>query len=522
MALDWDWTECMWMAGDLDAAVRADLLAWRSERTPDRLAVIDVDTGNRWTYAAWNAVVDDLALTLQEAGVESGDRVASLLDTRPVAAALPFATIRIGATLAPLNVQLDDESLTTQLDRLDPAVLVCESDTESIASDLFDGEIRSVDASSVPGVTTVDPSLDVSGGHETPAVPRDESVGVDATALVVFTSGTTGQPKGVRLTIQNLVSSAVASAYRLGVTPEDRWLSPLSTYHVGGIAPFVRATLSGTAVAFQREFDAERTADALSTNAITGVSLVPTMLSRLFDVDWRPDPALRFVLLGGGPAPEALLERCLDHDVPVCPTYGTTETSSQIATATPGDVRSSPGTVGRPLVGTEVSIQTDGEGSEPGTVGELVVAGPTVAPGYLDDAATAAAFGDGRFRTGDRGYYDEDGRLWIVGRADDVIVTGGENVQPAVVVDALVAHPSVDDAAVVGVPDEEWGERVVALVVLEEGGTDTANPISEELRSFCRDRLPRFAIPKAIEGTEELPRTPSGTVDRSAVRDHFR
>nr|WP_276250726.1 AMP-binding protein [Halomicroarcula sp. SHR3] len=203
-------------------------------------------------------------------------------------------------------------------------------------------------------------------------------------------------------------------------------------------------------------------------------------------------------------------ERCLARDIPVCPTYGMTEAASQIATALPATAGQSRDTVGQSLVNTTVTVLVDGEPADPGDRGELVVSGPTVTPGYLDDRATDDAFGEFGFHTGDRGYRDEDGRLWVVGRVDDRIVTGGENVDAAAVASTIRDCPGVEDAAVVGQPDEEWGQRVAALVVGDVG--------DDAVLAHCRSDLATYEVPKTVRVVDSLPRTPSGTVDRDAVQ----
>jgi O-succinylbenzoic acid--CoA ligase len=242
------------------------------------------------------------------------------------------------------------------------------------------------------------------------------------------------------------------------------------------------------------------------------------MLARLLDDGWSPPDHLRFVLLGGAPAPPELVDRCEERDVPVHPTYGMTETASQIATASPGQAFAHEGTVGQPLLFTEVTV-VDPETHEPvheGESGELVVDGPTVTPGYLDDQQTAAAFGERGLRTGDVGYRDAHGRLWVQNRLDDRIVSGGENVDPGEVRAALRASDRIDDAAVVGLSDPEWGERVAALVVPGDDSL-TANMVERH----CRERLAGFKLPRTIAFADELPRTASGTVDRGAVRERL-
>lgn len=499
-----------------------DLLSHRVAATPDRTAVVDAASGESTTYRALDERVERFVPTLEAHTDPHESRMALLLDTRVAFAELVFAAMRRGVSIVPLNVRLTPGELGPQLARTDPDLLVCERDTESTALDALAAareESHDLDLSvlSVDAPTSEDSPVERFRRAETAtAVPT--SLSRDAEQVVMFTSGTTGQPKGVRLTVGNLVASATASALRLGVSPGDRWLCCLPMYHMGGLAPVLRSTLYGTTLVVQPEFDADETAAVIDEQSITGVSLVPTMLTRLLDTGWSPPDSLRTVLLGGAPASQPLLDRCQERGVPVHPTYGMTETASQIATATPDQAFAHEGTVGQPLLFTDVSVvDEDGQPCDPDEQGELVVDGPTVTPGYLDDGRTRAAFGERGLHTGDVGYRDADGRLWVLNRRDDRIVTGGENVDPGEVVAVLCEHPAVESAAVVGLPDAEWGERVAALVVPAAG----REPSTDELEAHCRERLAGFKIPRTIAVAEALPRTVSGTIDRDAVRDRF-
>jgi O-succinylbenzoic acid--CoA ligase len=485
---------------------RTDLLAHRRETTPDRTALIDAETGDSWTFRELDTAVDRVAGGLDRVGVGPDTRVGTLLGTRPATVRLVHAVQRLDGVLVPLHARQPASELRDPAERADVDLVVCEASTAEQGAEL---------SSAVGDVVTVD---EVDGLHQLPAsngaFTDDGDWDDDDLAVVLFTSGTTGRPKGVRLTRGNLRASAEASAYRLGVDPGDRWLCCLPMYHMGGLAPVFRTALYGTTLVLQREFDAEATAEVIDRRGITGVSLVPTMLTRLLDAGWHPPEHLDTVLLGGAPATPDLLERALERGVPVYPTYGTTETASQIATARPEQVRADPETVGQPLVNTTVEIVDDGGTVPAGETGEVVVSGPTVAAGYLDEDRSSEAFGPDGFHTGDLGVRGPEGRLRVVGRVDDLIVTGGENVAPATVESALRVHQGVEDVAVVGIEDAEWGERVAALVV---GETDAA-----DLDAHCRERLAGYQCPKQYGFAGELPRTASGTVDRRAVRERLR
>jgi O-succinylbenzoic acid--CoA ligase len=302
-------------------------------------------------------------------------------------------------------------------------------------------------------------------------------------ATVMFTSGTTSAPKPVYLTSRNWEANAVGSALALGLDQNERWLCVMPLAHVGGLSILMRSTLYATTVVLHDRFDTEAVLSELMdpARATTLVSLVPTMLARLLDAGLERPPTLRWALVGGGPILQSLLKRAESARVPVAPTYGMTEGCSQIAT------------FGIPLHGVELRINDDAE---------IVVRGPNFAPNTLNH--------EGWLYTGDLGDLDQHGRLRIIGRKADTIVSGGENIAPAQVEAVLLEHPAVADAGVFGRPDEEWGERVVATVVLRAG--QRARPA--ELQAFVADRLAPFKVPKEIGFSDELPRTVSGKLLR--------
>jgi O-succinylbenzoic acid--CoA ligase len=489
-----------------------DPLTYRADVGADATALIDADADDRWSVADLDAAVEHTAGRFAALGVRPGDRLGVVLPARPATVRVTHAAIRLGATVVPFGPRLTAAELVTRLRRADVTTLVCDDSTAASAAAAADE--TGVPVVSIGAGTEGVAALDA----RTPdaVVPHDWSL--DSTVVVPFTSGTTGDPKGVRLTLGNLLASAVASAFRLGLDRAETWHLALPPHHVGGFTPLFRLPLYGMTVVLRSSFDATAVADDFERYDVTATSLVPTALSRVLDATAGSlGSSLRAVLLGGAPARESLLERCAERDVPVFPTYGMTETASQIATATPEEAQAHPGTVGRPLFWTTVSVRdADGDERPPGEVGELVVSGPTVTPGYLVDRG-ADAFEAHGLRTGDVGYRDGDGRLWVIGRVDDVVVTGGENVAPAEVADRLRAHPDVADAAVVGLPDEEWGERVAALVVPREGAALSA----EALDDHCRAELAGFKVPRTIRFADAVPRTDSGTVRRDAVRERL-
>jgi O-succinylbenzoic acid--CoA ligase len=306
-------------------------------------------------------------------------------------------------------------------------------------------------------------------------------------ATVMYTSGTTAGPKPVELSCANWLANAVGSALALGLDPDERWLCPMPLAHVGGLSIAIRSAIYATTVLLHDRFDTDTVLAALmdASERVTLVSLVPTMLSRLLDAGLHDPPTLRRALLGGGPIPASLLARARVAGVDVAPSYGMTEACSQIATD------------GWALFGVQVEIAADGE---------VLVRGDSVAGSALAD--------DGWLHTGDLGALDASGRLEIHGRKADTIVSGGENVAPAAVEAALLEHPGVLDAAAFGRADTEWGEAVIAQVVLDDGAA--VDPGA--LRAHCASKLAPFQVPKQIELVDSLPRGVTGKLLRRELR----
>jgi O-succinylbenzoic acid--CoA ligase len=329
---------------------------------------------------------------------------------------------------------------------------------------------------------------------------------LDRVQSILYTSGTTGRSKAAQLTGAAHLASARSTAQLLDLDERTRWLCCLPLFHVGGLAILHRCALVGGAVLLHERFDAAAAAAALWREGATHASLVATTLQRTLDAsaDLSAPPSLRAVLVGGGPAPAPLLERARRAGLRVLHTYGLTEASSHVTCEPPGEADGA--TAGPAVPLTEVRVAR----------GEIEVRGPTLFSGYLgDEPATGAALRDGWLRTGDLGALDERGRLVVHARRSDLILSGGENVYPAEIEAALLAHPAVVEAAVVGRPDAEWGQSVAAAVALRA-------PCSEaELAHFLRARLAPFKQPRAWLVLQALPRNAAGKVDRAALLSHF-
>lgn len=349
----------------------------------------------------------------------------------------------------------------------------------------------------VPGpgrqLVVIDPRLPASERRR--RVEAAAAAATAAAATVVFTSGSTGPARAVRLTEANWGAAVEASAVHLEHRPDDVWLAVMPMHHVGGLAILYRSAYVGARVRWMpRAGTAEVVAGLRS--GVTIASLVPTVLRRVLDGDTGPFPGLRAVLVGGGPIPPGLIEQAHARGIPALPTYGMTETCAQVATLRPG---SPPRGAAHPLPGIEVRIADDGR---------IQVRGPQVSPGYAgeDDRAPREWF-----TTSDLGRLEPDGALRVLGRADDVILTGGENVTPGEVEAVLVQHPAVRAAAVIGLPDPEWGQRVVAAY---EG--DRVEPA--ELLEWLRPRLAPHQVPRRLLRLDAIPLSGGGKPDRERLR----
>jgi len=446
-----------------------DWLRQRAASTPSRIGLVADD--QRWSFAELNARVDGAVHQLQARGVAAGRRVGIRAANSAGFVVAVHALMRLGCVLVPINTRLTESEVAWQVDDAELALVLDDADLAELAA---------------------------SG----PGEPMRREFDMDAWHSIVYTSGTTGRPKGAILTYGNHWFSAVGSALNLGLLPDDTWLACLPLFHVGGLSILLRSVICGMTAVVQPRFEAAEVNRAIDEHRVSIVSVVSTMLDRMLaERAGRAYPSsLRCVLLGGGPAPRPLLERAADVGVPVVQTYGLTETASQLTTLAPEDAMRKLGSAGKPLMGAQVRIAADGE---------IWVRAPSVSPVYLRHAPHGEWL-----NTGDLGELDGDGYLYVLDRRDDLIVSGGENVYPAEVEAALLAHPAVTDAGVIGVADAEWGHSVAAFLVLADG--ETATP--QVLDTFCRQRLAGYKVPRLWEIRAALPRNAAGKLLRRELR----
>jgi O-succinylbenzoic acid--CoA ligase len=425
-----------------------------------------------WSYARLHAAARFAASELSASGARPGERVAIALAPGLDFAQTLHACLLLGAVAVPVDLRLSD----TEREHIAAGCAVV------VSEPLGEG----------PGETHALHDLEgAPAGHD-----------LDATAVIIHTSGTTATPRPIELTYGNFLWSALGSAVALGLDPQERWLCALPLSHVGGLSILLRSSIYATTAIIHERFEVERVLHALREEQVTLVSLVATTLTRLLDAGLLEPPALRCALTGGGPVPAALIARATAAGIPVSLTYGLSESCSQVTTTPVAEIDGSHGqespSAGPPLFCTRVRIGADEE---------ILVQGPTIAPGALAQ--------DRWLHTGDLGSLDERGRLRVTGRKADTIVSGGENVAPVEVEAVLEAHPQVLEAAVLGRPDSQWGEAVTAIVIARPG----AQLKLEELRVHCATALAPYKVPKQfVLASEPLPRTRSGKLLRRELQ----
>ncbi|HKO57146.1 MAG TPA: AMP-binding protein [Thermoanaerobaculia bacterium] len=472
-----------------------DILRERARVTPDRLALVSVETGERLTYADLDARTDSAAAYLAARGIEEGDRFGLLAHNCIEFIALFFAADRVGAIVVPLSTRATEHEL------------------RGIAADcgmkmLFAGPEFTVDL----GVAR-HPLPAGSAGEK-----HDHVADEEAPYCLLYTSGTTGKPKGVIIPKRQLYWNGYNTALNWDLRADD--VSPIFTplYHAGGLAAFlIPIFCAGGTMILHRAFNASEVWRTIQEERCTVILGVPTIWKMLMDA---PEFAaadlshVRWLISGGAPLPAYIIEAHQRRGVPMKQGFGMTEVGVNCFTMTVEESYRKAGSIGRPMLFTEVRV-VDADGAEVplGEVGEMWIRGPHVSKGYWnDEEATRAAYSpDGWFRTGDLARRDEEGFFYIAGRRKEMFISGGVNVYPAEIEAELVSHPLVADAAVVPVADATWGEVGIAFVV--------ARADREELEAYLGGRLSKYKLPKRYIFLDALPRTPYGKVEKHRLSD---
>ncbi|UBU15910.1 acyl-CoA synthetase [Nonomuraea gerenzanensis] len=468
--------------------------------TPDAVALSY--KGDHYTYRDLRDRVNRLASAL---GVRRGDRVAFLGANQPAMVETLFAAGLLGAVFVPLNTRLTGPELRYILEDADPALLVL-------------GEER--DGEGLPGrhLRAADyEALLASGSPE----PIDEPVSQDDVCLIMYTSGTTGRPKGAMLTHGNLTWNTVNLLVDVPLRHDEVALIAAPLFHIAAMGQaLIPTVLKGGRAVLEPAFDVARVFDLIEAERVTLIAGVPTMFqflagsSRWVEADLS---SLRHLLCGGAPVPEPLIQAYQERGLTFMQGYGMTETAPGALFLGADRVTSKAGTAGVPCFFSDVRlVAPDGSPAAPGQPGELYVQGPNVMPGYWrrPEASAEVLSADGWFRSGDIGVADEDGYVRISDRVKDMIISGGENIYPAEVESVLYEHTAVAECAVIGVPDERWGEVGKALIVLRPGAT--ASP--EELLKHLDGRLARYKVPKHVHFVAELPKNAAGKLLKAPLR----
>ncbi|HJV86977.1 MAG TPA: long-chain fatty acid--CoA ligase [Noviherbaspirillum sp.] len=500
----------------------AEWLRRRTERAPHRPALTCDDV--TWTYGEFWSHIERLSAVFAAHGVRRGDRVGYLGFDDPMFLVAEFAAARIGAIFVPLNFRLTGPELAFIIKDAGVHLLLTGQEHQGI----IDGVRPQLGCAhyfgvnkDAPGWPSVLPLME-----QATAIPSQVEVDPQDVAVVMYTSGTTGHPKGAMLTHLNFWAQNLNVMLLMDVASTDVTLNFAPLFHVGGMVCATLPTImAGGHVVLQRGFDASAVLRAIEQYKITFSFAVPAMLlfmSQHPDFEQADLRSLRLIAVGGAPMPEPLLRLYNGRNIPVHQGYGMTETTATITFLHPDRSGDKLGSCGTAAMLTEIRL-VDFSGkalNEANVKGEVCVRGSNVMKGYWNRPdATAASFDEeGWFRTGDVGYVDDEGFLFLCDRVKDMIITGGENVYPAEVESVIYDHPAVAECAIVGAPDEKWGERVVAVVALKPG----ASLNLDELRAFAESTLARYKLPRELRLVHALPRNPTGKVLKVRIREELK
>lgn len=483
----------------------------RAYISPERTAL--VGEKRRLTYREMAVEISKIANFIsQNYHVKKGDRVAILSGNNIEYFLVVFALAKLGCIAVPLNIRLSKHELEYQLNDSQASVLITDQQFAEMGKQL-------IESTAIKYLTTFEDLM----LNENDSIDDHEEVSGSTPLLIIYTSGTTGRPKGAVLTHENMYWNAVNNILSIDITSDDRILTILPLFHIGGLGLFALPTLfAGGTVVVPDRFDPEKSLNLIEEEKITVMMGVPT----IFDAIRKSEKfsktnfeSLRWFYSGGAPCPHELIHFYLERGIPLGQGYGMTETSPTVFMLLKEDYKNKIGSIGKPAPFIDIRIvDSAGRDVEDEEVGELIFKGPNVFKEYWNlPEATEKSFKDGWFYSGDLGKRDKDGFIYIAGRVKDMIISGGENIYPLEVEQVLTGHPAVDEAAVIGVADAKWGEIPKAVISVKAGAV-----LSEaEIINFCLTRLAKYKVPKSIELVSELPKNATGKIDKAALKAKY-
>ena len=501
-----------------------DWLKRHAERTPNKLALVDVHTRRHYDYEQFNERANRLASFLQtRLGIQKGNRISILAQNSSDYFEVLFGCGKMGAILNTLNWRLALPELDYILRDCAPRVIIYEPEFEeavhTLRQRLTIDHLIVLSDDSPEGVWTYDDALSAGSPDGVP-LPH---LSYDHTWAILYTSGTTGRPKGAQVTFGNFFYNAIGMGMAIDITSEDVNLNVLPTFHAGGLGLYAGPIIhAGGTLVVMRSFDIDELLKQISSWRVSVILLVPAMYLMMAQhpgLDKADLTCVRSWGSGGSSLPPALVNQFAEKGIIIQQGFGMTETGPTVFIIGREDAVRMAGSVGKPVMHTDVCIMDQkGRVLGPNEVGELCIKGGNVTTGYWNrPEATAKAIVDGWLHSGDAAKYDEEGFYYIVDRWKDMFISGGENVYPAEVENAIYGHPAVVEVTVIGVPDPKWQEVGKALVVKKEGEELSA----EDVIDYCQGKLARYKIPKSVVFVDSLPRTAAGKVLKRELRDQY-
>ena len=487
---------------------------------PDREAIVS-EVG-RWSYAQWEANANKRAWALGKRGIKKGDHVATIFLNGNEVLETYLALMKLGAVPVPLNVRFSPKELHYIVEHSDASALILSHEFESIIREIKEDlpKVKQyfMSGGEASGDMVALEEIYQGESEEEPSVEIEE----DDIASILYTAGTTGRPKGVLMSHRNCMWGAINIAYNVDLQPGYRVLMVFPLYHAAAFMILISDLFVGCTNVTMRTFEPKRVMELVEEEKINRMTFPPTVwnfILQLPDLDKYDTQTVQSLSSGAESIPLETKRKLLAlfPNAGLGETYGMTESAATITTLSPKDVLKKMASVGKPFLNVEIRLVDEKDQDLPmGEVGEVLARGPNIMAGYYKDPeATSQTLKGGWLHTGDLGRLDEEGFLYIVDRKKDMIITGGENVYPREIEEVLYTHPKILEAAVIGLPDPNWGETIHAVVAPKDGESLT----EQEVIAYCKAQIASFKKPKSVEFVDRLPRSPAGKVLKRTLRE---